>query len=297
MPGPDPVTRADNTRLSLSAAIASVSVALVLIVLKIWALSETGSLAIAATLADSALDLLVSAAGLAAIAYAAKPPDRDHAFGHSSAEDLAALGQALFLIGVSAGLVVLAVRRFLSSEPVELSAESFGITIMAVSIALTGALVIWQRYVAARTGNRVVAADSLHYVADLLPNLGAVLALWVSARFGITGLDSLVALIAAGVLSFGALKILRGAWDALMDRHADQDLVGEIEQIIAAYPGILGHHDMRTRTSGSRVFLDFHVEIDGTLSLHDAHEIAAGLKRRIIADYPQVDILIHKDPA
>ncbi|WP_204114304.1 cation diffusion facilitator family transporter [Shimia biformata] len=291
------MTRADNTRLSLSAAIASVSVALVLIVLKIWALSETGSLAIAATLADSALDLLVSAAGLAAIAYAAKPPDRDHAFGHSSAEDLAALGQALFLIGVSAGLVVLAVRRFLSSEPVELSAESFGITIMAVSIALTGALVIWQRYVAARTGNRVVAADSLHYVADLLPNLGAVLALWVSARFGITGLDSLVALIAAGVLSFGALKILRGAWDALMDRHADQDLVGEIEQIIAAYPGILGHHDMRTRTSGSRVFLDFHVEIDGTLSLHDAHEIAAGLKRRIIADYPQVDILIHKDPA
>nr|WP_239113411.1 cation diffusion facilitator family transporter [Shimia biformata] len=281
----------------MSAAIASVSVALVLIVLKIWALSETGSLAIAATLADSALDLLVSAAGLAAIAYAAKPPDRDHAFGHSSAEDLAALGQALFLIGVSAGLVVLAVRRFLSSEPVELSAESFGITIMAVSIALTGALVIWQRYVAARTGNRVVAADSLHYVADLLPNLGAVLALWVSARFGITGLDSLVALIAAGVLSFGALKILRGAWDALMDRHADQDLVGEIEQIIAAYPGILGHHDMRTRTSGSRVFLDFHVEIDGTLSLHDAHEIAAGLKRRIIADYPQVDILIHKDPA
>lgn len=284
------------TRLNLSAAIASVVVALILIGLKLWALSVTGSLAIAAALADSALDFLVSASGLAAVAYAARPPDQDHAFGHSSVEDLAALAQALFLMGVSGGLVVMAVRRFLSPDPVTLGSEGLGMAVMAVSIVLTLALIAWQRHVAGRTGNRVIMADSLHYVGDLLPNIGAIVALWASARFGVIGVDSLVALIAAGVLAIGALRILSGAWHALMDRHADADLIAEIEAIIDGFPGILGHHDMRTRTSGSRVFLDFHVEIDGTLSLREAHEIAAQLKRRILKTHPQVDILIHKDP-
>ena len=286
-----------NKRLNLSAALASVSVAMVLIVLKFWALFETGSLAVAATLADSALDLLVSASGLAAIAYAARPPDHDHAFGHSSAEDLAALGQGLFLTGVAIGLVVVALRRLLDPSPALLGAEGFGIGVMSISIALTVGLVLWQRYVAHRTGNRVVSADALHYVGDLLPNLGAIVALWASARYGISGVDSVVALIAAVVLVLGAWRISGGAWNALMDRHADPALMREISEIIDAYPGIVGHHDMRTRTAGSRIFLDFHVEIDGNLTLTEAHDIAAALKRRLLEDYPQIDILIHKDPA
>ena len=82
-----------DTRLNLSAGLASVTVALVLVLLKLWALAQTGALSIAATLVDSALDLLMSAGGLAAIFYAAKPADEDHAFGHSSAEDIAALAE------------------------------------------------------------------------------------------------------------------------------------------------------------------------------------------------------------
>ena len=102
-----------DTRLNLSAGLLSVTVAAVLVAAKLWALAETGSLAVAATLADSALDLMMSLGGLAAIAYAAKPADDDHNFGHTSAEDLAALGQSLFIL-VSAGVIaVAAVLRLL----------------------------------------------------------------------------------------------------------------------------------------------------------------------------------------
>ncbi|MFN4100499.1 MAG: cation diffusion facilitator family transporter, partial [Pararhodobacter sp.] len=147
-------------RLNLSAGIASVSVAVVLVVLKLWALMATGALSVAASLADNALDVMMSVGALAAIAYAARPPDEDHAFGHTSAEDLTALVQSALVL-VSAGVIAaLAVTRLLSSDSPEVTSEGLGIIVMLVSVLLTGGLVLWQRHVAATTGSRVVAADS-----------------------------------------------------------------------------------------------------------------------------------------
>jgi ferrous-iron efflux pump FieF len=208
-------------RMNLSAGLASVLVASVLVVLKLWALGETGALSVAASLADSAMDLMVSLGAMAAIVYAARPPDEDHVFGHSSAEDLAALGQSLFILISALVITAAALTRLLSPEPVVLAAEGRGMIAMGLSVLLTLGLVLWQTRVARRTGSRVVKADRLHYLGDLLPNLGAIASLWASSRFGLVQIDSVMALAAAGMLMIGALKIGRGAWDALMDRTAD----------------------------------------------------------------------------
>lgn len=287
---------ADQTRLNLSAGLLSVTVAFVLVVAKLWALGSTGALSVAASLADSAMDLMVSLAGLAAIAYAAKPADEDHAFGHTSAEDLAALGQSLFILVSAAVIGWAAVGRLLQPVPNVLMAEGRGIIVMVFSIALTLALVLWQRRVAAQTGSRVVKADSLHYMGDLVPNVGAILALWASAHFGIGQIDSVVALGAALLLAFGAVRIGKGAWDALMDRRADPAMIEGIGRIAGGWPGVHGFHDLKTRTAGSRVFVNLHIELDGAQSLHDAHAIGAALRRAILQAYPQADVIIHKDP-
>ncbi len=286
----------DTTRLNLSAGILSVTVALVLVVAKLWALGSTGALSVAASLADSAMDLMVSLGGLAAIAYAAKPADEDHAFGHTSAEDLAALGQSLFIL-VSAGVIGwAAVGRLLQPVPNLVTSEGRGMVVMGMSIVLTLALVLWQRRVASRTGNRVVRADSLHYMGDLIPNVGAILALWASATFGIGQIDSVVALGAAAMLAFGALRIGKGAWDALMDRRADPAMIAAIGEIAGNWPGVHGFHDLKTRTAGSRVFVNLHIELDGKQTLEEAHAIGAALRRAILHAYPQADVIIHKDP-
>ncbi len=168
---------------------------------------------------------------------------------------------------------------------------------MLVSIVLTFALVLWQRRVAARTGNRVVAADSLHYLSDLIPNVGAIAALWMSQHFGIGTVDSVVALAAAAFLVISALRIGKGAWDALMDRRADPELIAAIGSIAADWPGVRGYHDLKTRTAGSVVFVNIHIELDGEQTLREAHAIGAGLRRRIIETYPQCDVIVHKDVA
>lgn len=283
--------------LNLSAGLASVTVALCLVGLKLWALGITSSLAVAASLTDSALDLMISLAGLVAILYAARPADEDHAFGHSSAEDLAALGQSVFIL-VSGGVIgISAIRRLLSDRPVPLAAEERGIAVMGFSVVLTVALVLWQRRVARQTGNRVVLADSLHYLSDLVPNLGAIAALWMSRRFGIVQVDNVVALGAAAMLLFGALRIGKGAWDALMDRSADPELIAAIEALVRDWPGVRGFHDLKTRMAGSRVFVNIHIELDGDQTLREAHAIGAALRRRIIETWPQCDVIIHKDVA
>lgn len=286
-----------QTRLKLSAGIASVLVAGALVLAKLWALGETGALSVAASLADSALDLMMSLGAMAALFYAAKPADDDHAFGHSSVEDLTALAQAL-LVGIS-GVVIgwSAVLRLLNPGAAPLQAESAGVAVMALSMGLTLALVWWQGRIARRTGSRVVAADRLHYIGDLIPAAGAIVSLIASARFGIGQIDSIVALVAAGVMLFGALRIFKGAWDALMDRQASPEVIEGIETLARNWPGVLGFHDLKTRTAGSRVFVHLHIELDGDLTLREAHDIGAGLRRTILLAYPQSDVIIHKDVA
>ncbi len=290
------MSQSRETRLALSASLLSVTVALTLVAAKIWALAATGALSVGATLADSALDLMMSLAGLAAIAYAAKPADEDHAFGHTSAEDLAALGQALFIL-VSAGIIATAaIRRLIAGDAAPLADEGAGMAVLAFSIVLTLALVWWQRRVARTTGNQVVAADSLHYIGDLVPNLGAIFALWASHRFGLTQIDSVVAIAAAAYLTLGAFHIGRGAWDALMDRSADDGFIKGVSAICGDYPGVHGFHDLKTRRAGSRIFVNVHIELDGDQTLYEAHAICAGLRRSIIKAYPMADVLIHQDP-
>lgn len=287
--------QAERRRLNKKAGMAAVGVAVVLVLAKLWAFAVTGSLAIAASAADSALDLLVSATAFMAILYAARPPDSDHAFGHSSAEDLAALAQAVAIsvAGIAIGLA--AIDRFTGSSSTSLRAEGSGLAIMGLSVVLTLALVLFQRRVAQRTGNRIVAADSLHYLGDLIPNLGAIVSLIAARYFGIVIVDTLVAILAAALMLFGAFRIGKQAVDSLMDRKAPDAVEDLIRGLAREHPGVRGFHDLRTRMAGSQVFVVLHIELDGDQTLLDAHEVGADLRKRILGACPNADVTIHKD--
>lgn len=270
------------------------AVALCLVAIKAWAYLTTDSLAVAASLIDSALDLLASGAALIGIAYAAKPPDDDHAFGHSSVEDLVALGQSVLITFSSLGIAWRAIASLPDPEP--MSAGRTGLMLMGVSFTATLGLVVWQSVVIRRTGSKIVTADRLHYLSDLVPTAGAIAALYVSERYGIGWPDPVIALVACTILLYGAWNIGSRAWDALMDRRADTSHIRQIERILADAPGVIGHHDLKTRTAGSRIFVQVHLELDGTQSLRDAHAIGARVRHQIMRTIPGADTIIHKDP-
>lgn len=285
----------DRMRLNLSAAGASIAVALTLIAIKGWAQLATGSLSIAASLVDSMLDLTIALANLAAMIYAARPADDDHRFGHTAAEDLAALAQGALVIAAAGAILWNGAARLIDPQP--LSAERAGVVAMVAAIALTGALVWWQRRVARRTGSRIVAADSAHYLSDFAPAVAALVALAASKHLDFPQLDSLLAMAAALWILRTGWRVSVGAVHGLMDREASPETVARIAALADAAPGILGWHDLKTRMSGPKLFVQLHVEIDGALSLKESHAIGEALRREILRIGADVDVIIHTDPA
>ena len=207
----------DAARLMRLATLASVTVALTLIVAKTAAWWLTDSVAILSTLVDSLLDAAASMLTLFAVRHAVQPADAEHRFGHGKAEALASLGQAAFVAGSGVLLLAEAVRRFFA--PKAIGHEYVGIGVMVFSILMTLALVAIQRHVIRRTGSLAVRGDALHYVGDVLINGSVIVALVINLLWSWRYADSVFAIAIVGYLLWNAWQIGRQALDQLMDRE------------------------------------------------------------------------------
>ena len=275
-------------------ALLSVGVTTGLIALKAWAWIASGSVAMLASLADSALDAAASVFTLWAVTYAAKPADADHRHGHGKAEGFAALVQAM-LVAASAALVGKeAVTRFLDPEPV--GATTLGLIVMSVSIAATLALITAQTRAVRETGSVATAGDRAHYAADLGANLAVIAGLVLSGLLGISIADPLVGLGVALWLAWGAFGVAKSAIDLLMDRELDDGSRARIVELARADPAVRAVHMLRTRASGPYVHIQFHMDLDPALPLREAHAIMVAAEARILDAFPAADVLIHPDP-
>lgn len=281
-------------RLKRSAALASVTVAALLIVAKAVAWVATGSVSMLSTMIDSLLDLAASLLNLLAIRQAAVPADREHRFGHGKAEPLAGLGQAAFIGGSAVFLLFESGQRLMTPVPIENGAA--GLIVMVFSIAMTLGLVLYQKWVIRQTGSVAIGADSIHYTSDLLVNLGVIVALLLATQFGWTRADPLIALAVSLYILLSAWEVFHGSLNLLMDRELPEADRKRIEEIVRAHPGVRNMHDLRTRSSGTQTFIQLHLELDSHLSLAEAHVIADEVMDRIEEAYPTAEVLIHEDP-
>ncbi|WP_312930130.1 cation diffusion facilitator family transporter, partial [Stutzerimonas nitrititolerans] len=225
--------------------------------------------------------------------YSLRPADDDHRYGHGKAEALAGLGQAAFIC-VSAILVgVQGVDRLLHPQP--LGAQGVGIAVMLLSLAMTALLLGYQRHVVKVTGSTAIRADSLHYRSDLLLNAGILLAL-VLAGFGWERLDALFGIGIAFYILWSAVSIVREAGAVLMDTELSPEISEHMQQLVRDIPGVHGCHDFRTRISGTRWFVQLHLELPGELPLSRAHDLCVAAEEAISSRYPQAEVLVHADP-
>lgn len=283
-----------NNRLKGRAALASVGVASLLIAAKTAACFLTGSVSMLSTLVDSLLDLAASLLNLLAIRQAAVPADREHRFGHGKAEPLAGLGQAAFIGGSAAFLLFEAGQRLLTPVPVENGA--IGIVVMLTSIAMTLALVTYQKWVIRQTNSVAIGADSLHYTSDLIVNVGVIAALILSTLLGWTRADPLIAFGVSIYILISAWQVFHGSLNLLMDRELPEDDRERIKTIAMSHPGVRAMHDLRTRSSGTQTFIQLHLELDSELSLGEAHRISDEVMDQIEEAFPMAEVLIHEDP-
>lgn len=262
--------------------------------LKLWAVWQTDSTAMLGSLADTTLDLIASIATLTGVWIAAQPADEDHRFGHGKAEALAAMFQ-IVLIAVSAfGIVARAISEWIAGARTEAAEQ--GIIVSVAAIVATLGLLVWQRHVVRRTGSLAISTDHLHYKSDLLLNLAVIAALSLGQFAGIAGADQFFGLAIGLWLGWGAWRASSKVIDQIMDREWPEEKRQEFLAVLASHPDLRGVHDLRTRTSGERAFVQFHASVDPSMTVAEAHRVMDEIEARIERDFPGVEVLIHPDP-
>jgi len=258
----------ERANLGRAAAIASISTALLLVALKLWAVWQTSSVSLLGSLADSALDLVASLVTLLGVIVAARPASSTHRFGHGKAEALAAIFQVMLIAVSAAGIAMRSGQALVEGERVAAAQE--GIVVSVIAILATFALLAFQRYVLARVLDRYL---------------------------GVAWADPLFGLAIAAWLLWGAWRAGSEAVDHLMDREWPEEKRRRFVEVAARHPELARLHDLRTRTSGGIDFVQFHVDLPGDYTVEKAHDIIDRVEQELGREFPEAELLIHIDPA
>ncbi|HTH29188.1 MAG TPA: cation diffusion facilitator family transporter, partial [Sphingobium sp.] len=255
---------------------------------------QTGSIAMLGSLTDTGLDLIASLVTLAGVYLSAQPADVHHRFGHGKAEALAALFQVSLISMAAMTIIVRSVDRLQGGEaPAD---AGTGITVSVAAMAVTLALLLYQRRVLRQTGSVAIRADNVHYQSDLLLNGAVIAALTLELIVGIRGADAVLGIVIGIWLGWGAWRASAQAIGQLMDREWPVERRAQFLEVASRHPELQGIHDMRTRTSGSQDFVQFHMWVDPNMTVAHAHQVMDEVEAKLRAQFPGVEILIHPDP-
>lgn len=283
-----------NYKLNCQALIIAITISILLVLLKSYGWFKTDSVSFLSSLLDSSLDVLISVLNILAIFYAAKPADEKHKFGHNSIEDIAALVQASFIAASGLFLLYEAANRF--NNPQIISEAGLGIRIILLSMLATFIIIITQTYIAKKTNSLILKADLLHYSTDFLVNATIILSLYLASKAEYSYFDPIIACMIAIYILTAAKKIGFNAFNNLMDHELPPEYVAKIINFIKEDKNILDYHKLKTRRSGSKAFIQLHIEVSALINVKEAHDIADNLEQKIESLAEEAEAIIHIDP-
>ncbi|WP_345815176.1 cation diffusion facilitator family transporter [Paraburkholderia sp. PREW-6R] len=287
--------RRSDAALRHMASVVALVVALALVVVKLWAWLATGSISLLTAAADGLVDVVASSVTFAGVRYAARPADSGHRYGHGKAEAVAAFVQALLLGAAAVGLGVESIRRLLVPQP--LSQTGFGIAVIVGSSFAAAGLVAMQTLVVRRTQSTAIAADRAHYVTDVAVNIAVLIALLLERLLGWLWADSVGALAISVYMLWNARGMAMHALVQLLDRELDLADRERIEAAVRACDGVESVHDLRTRNGGDRIFVEFHLEVNGALTVEQGHTIGDIAEKAVQRLFQAADVTAHLEPA
>ena len=293
---PEPVVSEQIAAQNIRVARISVTTAMGLALAKLAAAVATGSLAIAASLVDSLMDIVASSINFFAVRMAGQPADKRHPYGHGKAEGLAGIAQGLLIAFAGLYLLVEGTRRLVTGSG-DLQHTGWGIGVMALSLVASTWLGWLLLRTARKTGSVALRADAAHYTSDVWMNGGVLVALVIVRVTGWSWVDGVVSCGVSLFVLHAAFVVLRASIHELMDHSLPPDTHDRIKHAIEEdVPEARDVHRMRTRKSGPDVFVDLHVAFDRTLSFPEAHRLSERVARSIERTVPGAQVHVHADP-
>lgn len=281
--------------LRLRVALASIFVGIAVLALKYLAYRWTGSVALYSDALESIVNVASAIAAFLAVWFAAKPADSNHPYGHHKAEYMAAV-----LVGVLIVLAALSIgheawKNYFDPQPVEFTPEGLGVNALATVLNCIWATVL----VRIGRGHRSMAlvADGKHLYTDVFSSLGVLAGVILVMLTGIRELDSLLAGLVALNILWSGWGLMKESLGGLMDEAVAPALQDRIREVIStSADGAIEAHDLRTRSAGHVVFVDFHLVVPADMTVERAHDICDRIEVAISKDVPGARTTIHVEP-
>lgn len=264
---------------------------LLVAVVKIIAGLMAGSISMIADGLHSTVDASSNIIGLVGVTIAKNPPDENHPYGHHKYETFATLGIGLLLLLTSWQMLQSIFTRLTAATTPEITTLSFAVMIVTLIINL--AVARYEKKQGERLNSGLLLADAAHTRSDIFVSF-SVLASLLAVQWGWVWIDLGVALVIGGFIGRTGWKIVRQASDTLADRAAvDASLV---EQVALSVAGVHSCHKIRSRGSEQAIHLDLHIQVDGQMSLAEAHHLGHLTQDHLKKELGVSDVLVHVEP-
>lgn len=263
-----------------------------LIVLKLVVGIISGSVSIISEAIHSFMDLLASVIAYFSVRISDKPADIRHPYGHGKFENVSGVAEAM-LIFIAAGWIIYeAIKKILAPSAVENIGIGFGVMIISgiVNFFISSRLYT----VAKKTNSIALEADALHLKTDVYTSFGVAIGLALLWITGIHMLDPIIAIFVALLILKESFTLFIKAYAPLLDSTLPQEDVDKIVQIIQNHcTNTMGFHNLRTRKAGNYRYVDFHLNLDGSISVKEAHAICDRIENDIYSEFEQIEVSIH----
>lgn len=252
----------------------------------------TNSLSMTADGLHSFFDSTSNIIGIAGIAIASRPPDKEHPYGHSKFETFASLAIAVLLFATCFQILSASINRFLNPSVPEVTAMSFGI--MGITLAINIAVSAYEYIIGKRLGSSILIADSMHTRSDIYASIAVILG-FIGVRMGYPLADPIIAVLITGLIILTGLEIIKDSSAVLLDKALIEESV--IRRLAESVDGVCNCHRVRTRGTLGEMYVDLHVGVDSSLSIEDAHKVGIEVEKKIKSSIDGVkDVVVHMEP-
>lgn len=276
-------------------AAVSIAAALATVGLKAAAYGLTGSVGLLSDAAESSANLVAAIGAFWALSAAARPPDEEHAYGHTKAEFFSSALEGALVLAAAGFIAATAVRRLFDPEPLE--NVGLGIVISVVAAALNGAVGLVLLRAGGRLRSAALRADGRHLLTDVWTTAGVVAGVLLVGATGWLFLDPLIALIVAANIVWVGFRILNEAAHGLLDTALPPEDLEVVEGVISRYRQAgVEFHALRTRSAGARRFVSVHVLVPGSWTVRRGHDLSEDLERDVVEALPMTTVFVHLEP-
>jgi cation diffusion facilitator family transporter len=264
---------------------------------KIFAGFVSGSLSVVADGVDSTGDVLISVMTLYIAYLLTKPPNLRFPYGYGKAEPNATKALSFIIFFAGAQLAISSIRKLVSGSVSEIPGK---LAITAVVISIIGKLILawYQLYIGKKTNSNMLRANAKNMQGDVIISSSVLLGLIFIHVFKLPILDTITALLVSGWIIWVAIRIFIETNLELMDGNVEKTVYKKVFEIVEAVKGVKNPHRMRIRQVGHKLMVNIDIELDGEMTLHDAHEVSHKVEKEIKngLDRDILDVIIHVEP-